>query len=311
MDDLPHYLETRKAPRFSFSPDSEFPVCIGEKGIAQLLFDLGVADGGLVSIRGGIVTNSVADHAEAAFLPEKYPALIALKLPEGISLSANSNGEPVLTALGKSAHAAMPKNSINAILKLAQFILDSNLLDDDSNSKKALTFLTAALADNYGTGLGMAVADEITGNLTCICGLAKTVDGHLQFDCNIRYPSSFDFADLFANAQAITEKAGFGVTLTSDSKGYVFEPDRAEIRALTAAVSEVLGKESKPYTMGGGTYARAFPNTVAFGAALSSVSDILGEGRGEAHDRDEAVRISDFNTAIEIFIRAFANLAGL
>ncbi len=311
MDDLPHYLESHRPPRFSFSPDSTFPVCIGEKGIARLAFDLGAADGGLVSLCGGIVTNSVADRAEAAFLPEKCAVLMALALPEGISLSANSNGEPVLTALGKSAHAAEPHGSVNAILKLAQFILDSAILDDDSNAKCALTFLTAAFADNFGTGLDMASSDEITGKLTCICRLAAPADGHLHFDSNIRYPSSKDFAELFAKAEAVVKKAGYDVQLLSDSKGYVFSPDKAEILALSEAVTEFTGTEAKPYTMGGGTYARAFPNTVAFGAVMSENDNILGEGRGNAHERDEAIRIGEFNLAIEIFIRALANLAGL
>ncbi|MBR5520339.1 MAG: M20/M25/M40 family metallo-hydrolase, partial [Clostridia bacterium] len=265
--------------------------------------------GGLVSLFGGIVSNSVADRAEAAFAPEKCPKLMALTLPEGFSLTANANGEPVLIALGKSAHAAEPEGSVNAILKLAAFILEANLLDEDSNAKRALTFLTVALADNYGTGLAMNSADEITGKLTCICGLANTVDGKLLIDCNIRYPSSLEFADLFAKANAVVSDAGYAVTLLSDSKGYVFSPDKPEILALTKAVSDLTGRDSQPYTMGGGTYARAFPNTVAYGAALSNGSAYMGEGRGGPHERDECMPIAEMNLATEIFIQALANLA--
>ncbi len=70
MGDLPHFLESHKAPRFSFSPDSTFPVCVGEKGIAEAEVDLGALDGGLLSLSGGNVTNSVADRAEAVLAPE-------------------------------------------------------------------------------------------------------------------------------------------------------------------------------------------------------------------------------------------------
>ena len=31
MGDLPHYLEAEKMPTFAFTPDADFPVCIGEK----------------------------------------------------------------------------------------------------------------------------------------------------------------------------------------------------------------------------------------------------------------------------------------
>lgn len=308
MHDLPHYLETHRAPRFSFSPDSVFPVCIGEKGIAEVDLDLGALDGGLLSLRGGNVTNSVADRAEAAFAADMRAAVEALALPEGFACELR-DGLPILTAVGKSAHAAEPDGSVNAIALLARFILASSLLPDGCRSHGALSYLCASLADHYGTGLDIAAEDAATGRLTCICGLAFMKDGALHVDLNIRYPASLAFTPLYERLSANAAARGYAAALVSDSAGYVFSPDKPEIAALTAAFSAVTGSDAAPYTMGGGTYARAFPSTVAFGAAFSEKETALGEGRGGAHERDECVRIEEFNRAVEIFIRALYNLA--
>ena len=78
-----------------------------------------------------------------------------------------------------------------------------------------------------------------------------------------------------------------------------------------AAFSDMTGLDAKPYTMGGGTYARSFPNTVAFGAAVTEIETALGPGCGGAHERDECVRIEEFNQSAAVFIRALLNLAAL
>ena len=80
---------------------------------------------------------------------------------------------------------------------------------------------------------------------------------------------------------------------------------------MTAAFSDMTGLDAKPYTMGGGTYARSFPNTVAFGAAVTEIETALGPGCGGAHERDECVRIEEFNQSAAVFIRALLNLAAL
>lgn len=310
MDDLPHFFETHRAPRFSFSPDSVFPVCIGEKGIAEVDIRLGALDAGLLSLGGGSVTNSVADRAEAVFATERRADVEALALPEEVAYETR-DGLPVLTAVGKSAHAAEPDGSVNAVALLARTLLASGLLPDGCRSRAALSYLCATLDDNYGSGLDIAAEDAATGRLTCVCGLAYMKDGALHVDYNIRYPASLGFAPLYRRLADNAAARGFTASLVSDSAGYVYSPDKPEIAALTAAYSAVTGSKAAPYTMGGGTYARAFPDTVAFGAAFSETETALGEGRGGAHERDECVKIEELNKAVEIFIRALLNLSGI
>ena len=60
--DLEHFASVRKIPFFSFTPDSEYPVGIGEKGMYG--FDV-VLDCGGIELSGGSAPNAVAASASA------------------------------------------------------------------------------------------------------------------------------------------------------------------------------------------------------------------------------------------------------
>ena len=77
---------------------------------------------------------------------------------------------------------------------------------------------------------------------------------------------------------------------------------------MTSACEEVLGYQCSPYTMGGGTYARSMPGAVAFGARIKEYADLLGDGRGKAHDRDEYIAIDEVKRGIEIMIKSLLNI---
>ena len=96
---------------------------------------------------------------------------------------------------------------------------------------------------------------------------------------------------------------------SDNSNGYFVSADDPRIRALTYACESVLGVECKPYTMGGGTYARRLPNTVAFGSGILSQRKFLGDERGNAHQRDEYISESELFDGMRIYSRALGNLS--
>ena len=60
--------------------------------------------------------------------------------------------------------------------------------------------------------------------------------------------------------------------------------------------------------MGGGTYARCLPNTVAFGSGIFRHRHYLGDERGNAHQRDEYIAEEEFFDGMRIYSRALGNL---
>ena len=65
MGDVEYYLANYKAPLFCFSPDANFPLCNGEKGITRGRMIAKVPLENIVDIRGGFVSNAIPDKAEA------------------------------------------------------------------------------------------------------------------------------------------------------------------------------------------------------------------------------------------------------
>ena len=310
MTDLPHFLKVRKAPEFSFTPDSEFPVCVGEKGIGTV--HISVCDE-LVNIRefsGGTVRNAVAGKAEAVILAESDTS----EFPEcdGITVSAETaDGKKAvrIVAKGKTAHAAMPESGVNAIGMLAKYILECPVSLTDKE-KNAIEFISCAASEYLGNTLGIADSDEPSGYLTCVGSVAKCENGVLKQTFNIRLPVTLTWDNVFANIEAVCNKYSFAFEWSSKpSKPYYISPDRKEIKILSECCETVLEKECKPYTMGGGTYARHMPNTVAFGCRIPEYAGMLGAGRGCAHDRDEYLSVYEFESSIKIFVLSVLSLS--
>lgn len=305
MNDLPYFLKSHKAPFFSFTPDSEFPVCTGEKGIGKLDVRLAALPENIESFIGGTVTNAVAGKAVAVI---KNVVKDSLPAADGIGIEY-ADGKATVTATGKTAHAAMPEEGVSAIAILASYILDN--VDAPEDFRQSLRFMINTCGDYLGNNLGIADSTTLMGYLTCVGGLLKNHDGHLVQNFNVRYPRSGSWDDIKASAKKYAASFGGVLVKDSHSDGYCFDPDKAEIQALTEACAFVTGDESKPYTMGGGTYARSFPNTVAFGSTIARYRGLLGEGRGKAHDRDEYLSVAEFEKSVEIFVLSIAKIAGL
>ncbi len=305
MSDLPHFLKSHKAPFFSFTPDSEFPVCCGEKGIGKIDVAFNNVLSRIVSISGGTVTNAVAGKAQAIVRDVERASLPSSR---GIEISYD-NGNATITAEGKTAHAAMPHDGVNAISVLAAYLLDN--LQFKGGERLMLEFMRDICGDFLGTKLGIAANDALMGELTCVGGLLKTENGKVIQNFNIRFPLPGSWDSIISVVTASAAKYGATVIKHGYSEGYSFSPEKPEIMALTNACEAVTGEDSKPYTMGGGTYARSFPNTVAFGSTLQKHRGLLGEGRGKAHDRDEYLSVAEFESSVKIFILSIINIAKL
>ena len=65
MGDLDYYLANYKAPLFCFSPDANFPLCNGEKGIFHGKVVSWLPMKRVKDIRGGVAANVIPDLAEA------------------------------------------------------------------------------------------------------------------------------------------------------------------------------------------------------------------------------------------------------
>ena len=293
--DLDYFVSVRKPPMFSFTPDSEFPVCIGEKSILALSVEFGRLPDGIKEIKGGTVSNAVPGSAYAIVETDKA-------LPEADGITVNGNR---IEAKGKSAHAAMPEGGVSAINVLISYLIENGLADKDGY----FGLLEKATSEYLGKTLGIDETDKDFGYLTCVGGIISTVDGSVVQDFNIRHIPYTSYEEIAKTIEKTVAPYGGKVTVGMQSEGYFVNGDDAKIKALTSAYERVIGEKCEPYTTGGGTYARHLPNTVAFGSAIPSERSYFDSERGNAHQRDEYMSVKEFYLGMEIYSEALGNLS--
>jgi len=299
MQDIEHFVAEQPMPDFSIVPDTDFPVCHGEKGILSCKARSERAWSQVTGLSGGFVGNMVADSATAT-LANDAALLSALEAAaagaEGITVTAGA--EITVTAAGLGAHAAHPEGSDNAIKKLCGFL--SGVEGLDSGDRAICGFVAETLKDCYGGGLNIAFEDAPSGKLTAISGVAETVEGHLVVHYNIRYPVTHKGELVKAGLEKTFAAPDWSVKVTSDSAPMYLPADDPKVVELSRVYGEITGKDATPYTMGGGTYARHLQNAVGFGME-GEIDAGLPAGHGGVHEPDEAVKIDGLVEAIKIY----------
>ncbi|MCE5193147.1 MAG: dipeptidase PepV [Candidatus Cryosericum sp.] len=303
--DVDYYFKKYGVPEAGFSPDAEFPIVNGEKGILNLqLVGHGTRGGILRRAEGGTRSNVVPQHAEAVLVSDhdklqRLQGLIERLPKEEFSVSVTlTNDEVKVEVEGVSAHASTPEKGLNAIGKLLQVLDAVHCLEDD----ESLQFLAREIGTEWsGHRLGVDFADEISGVLTLNLGTLHVDHDDSTAIINIRYPikvTSKQVTDQFIN-KLLGTKVDFNVM--SDQVPHYVDPSTPLVETLKKAYAEYTGAEARCMTIGGGTYARAIPGGVAFGP--------LFPGRPMTeHGPDEYIEISDLFKATRIYAYAMAEL---
>ena len=91
-------------------------------------------------------------------------------------------------------------------------------------------------------------------------------DGHYQIHLNLRYPNHVDFDGVTKKLQS--EFSQFHAEVVVDKHQLLLykDPNSELVKTLMDVYKKHTNdKEAKPINIGGGTFARAMPNCVAFG----------------------------------------------
>ena len=303
MTDVDYYLEKEKAPLFIFTPDANFPVCCGEKGIVSYkLFSKKVENTNVVKFDSGVAGNVIPDLAEITFKKTAgtFPAA------EGLEIEETAEGVKVI-AHGIGGHAAFPKGTKNAIGMLVAYGLENNLFSEEEKPYFELLAKLHGVTD--GSGLGIDADDGLFTPLTCIGGVISFDEGVYCQNINIRYPTNTDPVKMHGILNPQFEAVGGYVPFADGAKPFYIDPKNPIVQAMMETYNEVTGLETEPYTIGGGTYARHFPLGVAFG--IEPNGSELPDFIGSAHGAEEGYSIEGFMNALEIIIISMNELQKL
>lgn len=316
------YLEAEGAPDFGFTPDGDFPVINGEKGISNFEIMRKINDRKLkgLSLRvleGGAARNMVPEKARALLNSTEKNAYekIKKKLDDFKASHLTINGiEPIITSKlvgksmevaveGKSAHGAHPELGLNAISVLMEFLGELNFANEEIND--TIAFYNKHIGyDVYGEGMGCALEDEKSGKLTFNVGLLNFDKKSISYSVNVRYPVTYTADDFYKGVSEVAEKYDLGIV--KDDRGEApiyFDPESPLIKTFMDIYRENTGDmEHGPITIGGGTYARSMKNCVAFGAQFPGDPDTM-------HQRDERLPIHRLETMTKIYTDAIYKLS--
>ena len=302
--DVKYYLEHGgEVPVMGFTPDGEYPVINGEKGIINVTYGADYPSEGelqLISLHGGTAPNVVPASACAKLRCSENLAgkLSRLRAP-GLRFTAASYGVFV-EAEGVSAHGSTPGLGKNAIGRL---LLALDTLPFSGKQAKLIHFLATRLGmETDGASAGIALSDEVSGKLTLNLGTLKADAGHMSLQINYRYPVTKSYEDCGPELNSLFEKAGFHVE-KEVHKAKLYIPEDSElVQTLLKVYRDQTGNDGKPKCIGGGTYAKMLPNTLAFGPIFPS--DEVRE-----HKPDEYISIDNLMKNAQIIASAMYEMA--
>ena len=299
MADLDYYLANYKAPLFCFSPDANFPLCNGEKGIFHGKVVSWLPMKRVKDIRGGVAANVIPDQAEAWVEAEK--------LSSTERVTAQREGDCWhLTAKGIGGHASAPEGTVNAIGVLVDYILEQGIL---SGAEEDFFYgLQRLHSDPYGVNLGLDTEDMIFTPLTIVGGVIGMEEGHVFQTVDCRYPTTSSGQDIVAQLTGNWGELA-QVHVLSDDKPFYMALDNPAVQVCVDTYNAVTGEQAQPYTIGGGTYARHFPNAVSFGPEHPERP--APDFAGPIHGVDEAANIDWLMEALQIYILALIELEKL
>ena len=276
----------------AFTPDGCYPLVNSEMGICQTRFHK-ARSGSSVRIDCGTAPNVVPGEAAAEL---SFPA-VPCEVPEGFTAEFHG-GRIVIHGFG--GHAAHNESAKNALQCLLQVLNEQPLPPEDYADVSALAALLGY--DLHGEGFGLDVKDE-SGRLTLSPDMLKWDDTGITLTIDTRHPFSMTLDTLLKKQNEALSALGYTQSVVKADPSH-FIPKESELVSTLLDVYEThIGHHAEPLSIGGGTYARAFENAVAFGLDPEGAES-------ECHMPNESVALKDIRFNTVVFADAIRRLAG-
>lgn len=269
---MAHYKKLEEEPTISFSPDAEYPVIFGEKGILTIKIS-GTINSIIKEIHAGVKFNIVPDKA-------------SVTLKDGFKKEY----------IGKAAHAMNPNLGINAI----------NLLVDDIKTRYNDIFINFLdkyfINDTKASKIGAESFDKDMLELTSNLAILDVLDDKFSMVINYRLPKDSDYDIIINNITNILNEYNFKLEVLDYMKVHKVDPNSFLVQTLLNSYKKYTNDTNAlPISIGGGTYAKSFTNSVAFGIKLPNEMDTC-------HIDNEYVSIDTLKLSIKIMKDAIKEL---
>lgn len=309
--DMEYYTRKEKAPLFGFTPDGNYPVIHGEKGILHFNIIKEIVANTptthkLSYIKAGNRLNIVPDYCEVAIISENKDDILNLfqnflATTESKLEISTKEKEIIIKAYGKSAHGSMPHFGINAIAKMLIFLENIDFQNKDITS--FINFFNKNINnETAGESLGMGFKDDVSGNLSFNVGKIELNSDRIVLGCDIRFPVTFQLNHIIETLEKNLTHSNLQFEILSKSSPLYFPLEHPLVKILHNVFREQTGSELQPVTIGGGTYAKYLPNTLAYGTIMPGKEHL-------EHQANEYIEIEDLILDAKIYAHAIFELA--
>ena len=262
------YNEIEEAPTFGFTPDSRFPVTFLEReSVGVKVIGPPFNEG---TIQGGVSINAVPDS-------------ISFTNNEGITINKE----------GKAAHAMDPTQGENAIQKLV------NELDFEH---PIINFIKDEIKyEIHGETIFNKLIEDEYAKQTFTIGMIEMNREGSMFTIDMRIPTTDNSENLESIVKKKASKYGLTTERVKHHAKLLVDRESKLVSTLQNAYNSVMNDNLEPVAIGGGTYARAMSNTVAFGTLMPGEKDTM-------HQVDEYMNIENVKDAYKVFEVAIKEL---
>lgn len=293
---IKHYVNNDEQIDYGFTPDGNFPGIYAEKGMVG--GNVVGHNTKIISIEGGEASNVVCKKCIAklplnSFDENKLNNFFESK---NIQFKIEKNDEITLTVYGVSAHASTPDLGVNAISHLFEALYVSDFNDSFINYFHKSFGLTV-----HGELLGYEKIKDDISNTSINFGVVNKSGNDIVVSLDMRFPVKTNSDICFDMLKNANEKDNEFI-LSSKVEPLYFDTNSPMIKALKKAYVDITGDdETEMEAIGGGTYAKAIKNCIAFGCEFQNEDNHI-------HDANEKLNIDSLKKQVEIYVEAIKNL---
>lgn len=284
-------------PAIGFTPDANYPLIFCEKGTTNAVLGGPVTDRGRIRVlrlEGGTAPNVVTPRCSLTAEGE-----LAVEDGAGISVR-RENGVTTVEAVGLGAHGSTPELGVNAAVRLFRAVRGNTFGGD---FQRMMNFVLEQLGEETnGETLGIRYSDAETGETTVNLGIVRYDGAQMRFTLDIRHPKNAVPEQIRARVERAAAAYGLGIEKLWQVPVLYVPKDSELVRKLMAVYEAETGRRDEPLAIGGGTYAKSFPNMVAFGPVFPGDPEVI-------HQPDECAGIDQLLHSFQIAAAAMYELA--
>ncbi|HLQ83087.1 MAG TPA: Sapep family Mn(2+)-dependent dipeptidase [Pseudogracilibacillus sp.] len=307
---MEHYFKINNQPTMAFSPDGDFPIVNGEKGIVKGNFvsnashNVNEKDSDyshkLLYIDSVKQWNFVCKNIKVQFY-SKCPQNLKRNLTEAKKVLIKNN---FVTAFYEGTNI-LSRNPHKGNNILFNFIEDLSKIEQDIDLFATNFFKIVNdyfCNDVYGSKIGLYTVDKEMGHTTLCLTYVLFNSKEFEIGFDYRYPKGITKHKVLETMEIFSKDNNIVLEIKDSKELLYVNPESKLIQGLSKGYKNITGETAYCLTKGGASYARVLDKGVAFGPSFR-------QDLPNSHKPNEKLRISTLKYAIAIYCESIRILA--